>query len=74
VNYHTHIRSDWPIKSQPKTDTALYVLTTRFTQPSIPRRVWWFDATTTVEAEDDPTDEQVFPYDAAGSIAMSSGV
>lgn len=66
VNYHTHVRSDWPIISQPKTDTARYVLTAQFTSPSIPKRMWWFDVATAVEAEDDPTFEQVFPYDASG--------
>ncbi|HEV2638163.1 MAG TPA: helix-turn-helix transcriptional regulator [Actinocrinis sp.] len=66
VDYRTHVRSDWPIMSQPRTDTARYVLTTQFTPPSIPKRVWWFDTATAVETEDDPRDDQIFRRDDSG--------
>lgn len=66
VIYHTHVRADWPIISQPKTDTARYVLAAQFTPPSLPKRVWWFDTATAVEAEDDPTDDQLYLQDTGG--------
>ena len=66
VVYHTHVRADWPIISQPKTDTVRYVLSAQFTAPSLPKRVWWFDAATAVEAENDPADKQVLPRTSSG--------
>lgn len=66
AKYHTHMRVDQPLVSQPKTETARYLVQVQFTPPSLPAKVWWYDVATAVEIEDDQPDEQTFVANPSG--------
>lgn len=66
AKYHTHKRVDQPLVSQPKTETARYVVQLQFTQPSLPAKVWWYDVATAVEVEDDQPEVQTLTNSPSG--------
>ena len=66
AKYHTHMRVDQPLVSQPKTETARYLVQVQFTPPSLPAKVWWYDVATAVEVEDDQPEDQTMPTSLSG--------